>query len=356
MPLPAASWLLGVTVLAALLLRGRLGDELFLTRYTGYVMPWLLVPLVPGAALAWLSHRALLGVVLSAAAGIVVANEAPLFRARAVLPPPDAAAGAPLPAVRGEGWGRGAQRGSLVAPTLRVMSFNTWSRNADAPRIARVVLRHRPDVLLLQEIRPEVVAAVAGELRRHGLYDGAPVHVACEPALLQAVLSRHPVVASAGLEAKGNAQRVVLRTPEGPLTVYNVHPVRTGGWRLRYSQIASLLEDEVLREAGPVILGGDFNAPDHSQLYRLVSGELQNAHAAVGAGLGFTYPAALGWRRGVLPAMPLVRIDHLFVSRHFATLRAGTLADSGGSDHRPVLAELALTATSRAPSASSGRP
>jgi endonuclease/exonuclease/phosphatase family metal-dependent hydrolase len=208
-----------------------------------------------------------------------------------------------------------------------------------------VVLRSRPDVLLLQETEPAVLARVVEALRT--LYGGAPVHLAHEPALRQAVLSRYPVASSAGLPRKGKAQKVVLRSPAGPVTVFNVHPLRIGGWHRRYSQIAALLRDDLAREPGPVILGGDLNAPPHSELHGLVARALADVHAARGSGFGFTYPAALSSPLGVLPAVPVVRIDHLFVSRHFVTLAAATLDDAGGSDHRPVTAELVLAAPLR---------
>jgi endonuclease/exonuclease/phosphatase (EEP) superfamily protein YafD len=144
------------------------------------------------------------------------------------------------------------------------------------------------------------------------------------------------------MKEKGQAQKVVLRLPGGPITVFNVHPLRTGGWQHRYRQIASLLEEEVFREKTPVILGGDFNAPDHSQLYELVAGRLKNAHREAGFGFGFTYPSSEVRAFGLFRAPPVVRIDHIFFSDRFVALRAGTIDKSGGSDHRPVFAELGL--------------
>jgi endonuclease/exonuclease/phosphatase family metal-dependent hydrolase len=52
------------------------------------------------------------------------------------------------------------------------MSYNTWSRNTDATRIAAVVLRYRPDVLLLQEIPADVLLRLTDALQE--LYDGSP--------------------------------------------------------------------------------------------------------------------------------------------------------------------------------------
>ena len=311
----SALWLFASTVLAGLILRHWLGDHLFLTRYTGYVMPWLLLGLLPGAVWAWRMHSRGLSAVQSVSAAVILVILVPLFR--------------PHPAIS-----------SPSAPRLEVMSYNTYSGNSDDGRIANVILGRAPDVVLLQEILPEVFGRLMDRLR--GLYDGRPVYCAYEPAVQQAVISRYRVESSAGMAAKGKAQRVVLRLPSGPIAVFNVHPLRSGGWRQRYQQIALLLEEDVLRESGPVILGGDFNTPDHSQLYELVAGHLKNAHREAGFGFGFTYPSSEFRLLGLVPAPSLVRIDHVFFSDQFVALRAGTMEESGGSDHRPIFAELQL--------------
>jgi Endonuclease/Exonuclease/phosphatase family len=153
----------------------------------------------------------------------------------------------------------------------------------------------------------------------------------------------------------------VIRSPAGPITVLNVHPLRTGGWRVRYSQISALLETQVVPENEPVILGGDFNAPYRSDLYEMISRKLASAHARAGFGFGFTYPARVPSRFGFFPSIPLVRIDHIFCTRQLVPLQAGTIEDSGGSDHRPVFADLAIpvvnrhAATSGVPSGGSPR-
>jgi endonuclease/exonuclease/phosphatase family metal-dependent hydrolase len=223
------------------------------------------------------------------------------------------------------------------------MSYNTWSRNEDERRIARVVREAAPDLVLLQEIPAPVLGRLVPLLR--DLYGGGAVHFAYEPAIQQAVVSRYPLEESVAMREKGHAQRVVVRTPAGPVTVLNVHALRERGWRQRYERLAAILAEDVLPLTGPVIFAGDLNAPEHSQPYALVAAHLENAHRAAGSGLGFTYPAPALRLAGAVPAFPVVRIDHVFFSRHFVALRAETLADSGGSDHRPVLAVLALAAS-----------
>lgn len=316
--LDAVTWCFGSFVLAGLLLRGWIGDALFVTRYTGYLMPWLLVGLVPAAIRAARRRRRALALVLGVSAVIITTLHAPLFRVRPALRAP-----------------------AQAEVRLRVMSFNTWSRNRDAERIARVIVAQRPDLLLLQEIPADVFRRLVPALG--ALYGGEVVHHAYDPALMQAVVSRYPLEPRPNPKDEGQTQRVLLRHPLGPVTVFNVHPLRIGGWEYRYRQIAALLEEEVLRERGPVVLGGDLNAPDRSQLYGLVARHLRNAHEEAGFGLGFTYPAAVAVLGG-LPALPLVRLDHIFTGGGLVPVHAGTLADSGGSDHRPVFAELAAPA------------
>jgi endonuclease/exonuclease/phosphatase family metal-dependent hydrolase len=313
----AGWWVSGWTVLAVLLLRYPVGDRLLVTRYTGYVLPWLLVGLVPGVVTACATRRWGLAALLGTSTAIVLATYAPLL-----LPRP-APAQAPAPALR-----------------IEVMSYNTWLYNHDVKRLSRTVIGQRPDVVLLQEISPEVFWGLVDSLR--DLYGGAALHRAYEPEILQGVISRFPVESHASLPEHGETQRAVLRSPAGPITIYNVHLDRGGPWWQRYCQAASILRERVLREPGPVILGGDFNAPDQSQPYQLIQRHLKNAHWEVGRGFGFTYPSSVVRLFDVVPGPPMVRIDHIFFSGHFVARRAETIPDSGGSDHLPVFAELDL--------------
>jgi vancomycin resistance protein VanJ len=309
------AWAVGGVVLAGLALRYAFGDELRVSRYTGYVMPWLLVWLVPGAVWAWRRCARALSAVLGVSVAMIAAAHVPALASPRAVHPPD-------------------------APTLSVMSYNTWSQNLDERSIARVVQANAPDVVLLQETSPAVLERVVGLLG--DLYGGSAVHAAYEPTIQQAVISRFPIGSSVAMREKGQAQRVVLHTLAGPVVVLNVHPLRNTGWRGRHDRLAALLKEEVVPEEGPVIVGGDFNAPEHSEVYRLVAAHLRDAHRAAGSGFGFTYPAAGLRLLGAVPAFPVVRIDHVFFSRHFVAVRAETLTDSGGSDHRPVLAVLAM--------------
>jgi hypothetical protein len=103
----AGLWYFGLVVLAGLLLRGWLGDALFVTRYTGYAMPWLVLGLVPGMIGAARAGRRWLALVLASGTALVAVHHATLFRYRPTLATPPAAL------------------------SLRVASYNSCSRNGD---------------------------------------------------------------------------------------------------------------------------------------------------------------------------------------------------------------------------------
>jgi vancomycin resistance protein VanJ len=318
--LAAAAWLLGATVLAGLALRPAVGDALLLPRYVGYVMPWLLLALVPGAAWALHARRVALAALLGVCAATIVAEHAEMLRPR------------PRPVIA-PGFG------------LDVLSWNTWSRNHDAARIAGVIRARAPDLVLLQEIPWPVFEEV-----RAALGVGAYMHAEYALGLDQGVLSRFPLEPRAVMADKGQAQEVVVRTPAGAITVFNVHPLRTGGWRVRHDQVVRLLEEDVRSERGRVMVAGDLNVNERTQLYRRLRERMVNAHDAAGRGFGFTYPAGLEVPGiGAMPAFPAVRIDHVFVSPDLVVVEAGTLEDAGGSDHRPVYARVAVGAGGESP-------
>jgi endonuclease/exonuclease/phosphatase (EEP) superfamily protein YafD len=80
---------------------------------------------------------------------------------------------------------------------------------------------------------------------------------------------------------------------------------------------------------------GDFNLTSLQVVYGEMTQTLRDAHADVGYGLGFTRTPL----RGTGPAT--WRIDYVFHTPEIVALST-TNGDFGGSDHRPVVAELAF--------------
>ena len=108
---------------------------------------------------------------------------------------------------------------------------------------------------------------------------------------------------------------------------------------IRQQLVETLVTDFSHRD-GPVVVVGDFNSTDQSDVYALMQEHLTDVYRASGWGFGHTFPAYDGSFRGI-PIFPLqMRLDMVFVSEDFRAVRAWVSRTYGESDHRPVLAEL----------------
>jgi vancomycin resistance protein VanJ len=309
-------WAFGLAALLGLTLHGWSGDHFFPGRYTGYLMPWFLVILIPGFVWALLMRHWSLAVVLGVSLGMILYAYAPLLLPRHNL----------VHAASGE---------------LKVMSFNVWSKNSSPGRIAEAVSEYGPDILLLQEITLPQFETLSRRLDEITATTGEVWSKAYEPLSLQAVVSRYQLQSQWAKVNKAKVQVVSAEAPFGTVMVFNVHPT-WGNWARRNRQLSDLLREDILPCDMPLILGGDFNAPDRSEIFRLLARHLHNAHTEAGKGFGFTFPASLSMGNRLLPFFPLVRIDHIFFSDHFSVLHAATADDAYGSDHLPVTARLAF--------------
>ncbi len=96
------------------------------------------------------------------------------------------------------------------------------------------------------------------------------------------------------------------------------------------------LLDDIARRSGPVIVAGDFNSTDQSDVYTLMRGRLHDAYRAVGWGFGHTFRLCrqLPWH----PIFPRqMRIDMIFYSDALVALES-KVAGVGRIGHLPLLA------------------
>jgi endonuclease/exonuclease/phosphatase (EEP) superfamily protein YafD len=288
------------------------GDRLWPVRLTNYVMPWLLVGLLPALILAGVARRRWLVTALAIPAMLIGLTFAPLFLPRT------------SPAVASN-------------ESFSVMSYNIWGWNGNVEAMAEVIGQEQPDFILLQEVHFDMAHRLKAALR--DLYPEQTLHVVFEPSIGQAIFSRYPLIPIEASVEKGRTQKVVALTPYGSMAVWNVHLYQPRPWFSQYRQITRLTED-IAGADYPLIVGGDFNTTDQSEIYRMIDQYLDNTHWEAGWGFGFSFPASTRRIKGVLPAPPLIRIDHIFYSNHFYAGDARTLSTSGGSDHLPVIAKL----------------
>lgn len=243
-----------------------------------------------------------------------------------------------------------------AAPQISVLTFNLHAERVALGPMVDVIRAADADIVALQEISPEAAETFRAELS--DLYPHQAVHLhPGNPVMGQGVLSKHPLRDSEYWQVAMWHQRVIVTVDGMDIALYNVHPhipfarapigvAFDAGNRGR--DIADILE-RAGREQKPVILAGDFNMTDRSAHYRQVTENYRDAFREAGWGFGFTFPdfssphaLPRGLPRVALPLPLLTRIDYVFYSEHFQAVEALVWPSAGGSDHRPVLARLAL--------------
>lgn len=248
--------------------------------------------------------------------------------------------------------------------TLRVMTCNIKYGRRDLAPLIGDLLRHRPDVVFLQDVEYTMKGPLGAffrdwQVRSYGQYVIAsrwPLGrlEACSPTIpmehefavrtrLQfgatsvALYNVHLLTPREGL----NAMRVVRKDP-GRLDE-SIQDLQENVER-RVLQ-AARVADRVRQERGATILAGDLNSPDGALAYRaLKEAKLHNAFNQGGRGYGFTYGHFL--LRGRLPWLPMtswMRIDHILLSPGLRSDRSWT-GNGEASDHRPVYADIFVPA------------
>jgi endonuclease/exonuclease/phosphatase (EEP) superfamily protein YafD len=235
-----------------------------------------------------------------------------------------------------------------VEASFSVMSYNVWGGNDRFDSIVSAIKEYSPDVVGLQEITDRIADEIKGPLT-----DLYPYQVIEDG---QAIFSRFPIVSHdvwliGDDQIPISVQHVELDVAGQRIGVINAHPhspalraSRIPGFKLGYpSGLWSQHRDWEVRELmeviatidGPLVVLGDFNLTNLQVVYGEMTQTLRDAHADVGYGLGFTRTPL----RGTGPAT--WRIDYVFHTPELIALSI-TNGDFGGSDHRPVVAELAF--------------
>lgn len=243
---------------------------------------------------------------------------------------------------------------------LRVMTYNVHSclgmdGRTSPRRIANVISRYNPDLVALQELdlgrvrsqRHDQPKLIAEELGMHVAF--CPTVVAGGEQYGHALLSHFPlkIIRTDILRSGKQSPRV---QPRGALWVQ----VEIDGMKLnlmnthfglrrseRREQAADLLDRNwigSISEDEPLILCGDFNMFPRSQPYRALTRRLRDVQ-------GDTLEVAPMNTFSTL--RPMVRIDHIFVSRHFHPKNVRVPRNHltrVASDHLPLIVDLTFQA------------
>ncbi len=241
----------------------------------------------------------------------------------------------------------------------RILTYNVRQcRGMDAQlspaRIAEVIASCQPDIVALQELdvnRP----STRGVDQAQVIADALGMHLHFYPAIRvmeesygDAILTALPcTLVKAGLLRPRGWPEVV--EPRGALwvsmtvggteiQVLNTHLGLPGSGRLR--QIDTLLGPDWLAHPAcrePVIVAGDFNTIPLSRIYRRLAARFCDTQTWLGkSGKHPTYPSRA----------PILRLDHVFVSRSIEVLNVDTIRTPLAriaSDHLPLLVDFRVT-------------
>ncbi|WP_371494036.1 endonuclease/exonuclease/phosphatase family protein [Kitasatospora sp. NBC_00374] len=222
-------------------------------------------------------------------------------------------------------------------PRLRVATSNSYLGQVDAAALVRLVREQRVDVLAVEELSPGAARrldeAGMGELMPYreqpnnndtALFSRLPLTRldSSDPAVTRAQVGAEVAVA-------GHKVRVVA--------VHTYYPL---GDARKWARGFDGLKAAARADTRNSVLLGDFNATlDHAPMRSLLDTGLTDTHAELGRGGSPTWPE----HNADFPYLPpVIQIDHVL---HGDALTAVDVSEHTvhGSDHRAVVAELALT-------------
>ena len=126
-----------------------------------------------------------------------------------------------------------------------------------------------------------------------------------------------------------------VRVGERSVAIVNVHAIGPSHGIGLHDASVDVIEAVTSSLPQPRIVAGDFNAtPYNRTMHRMADLGLLSAHAERGRGLATTWPNGERFS-------PPIRIDHVLVDPTVVVVDVREL-DGAGSDHKPVLVDLAF--------------
>lgn len=238
-------------------------------------------------------------------------------------------------------------------PTLTLMTYNVLGSNEQTAQVINAIRASGADVIALQELNPVVARAVQRDLAAEYPYQVLNP----QPGVTgMGTLSRYPLHAT-GVVLEGTwvgaPQVLELKWEETKSSVVNFHAIppgagANGSFRLsererQMQALVTLAQEQKM----PFVALGDLNATDLSTAYAIVTQELIDPWHLAGSGFGHTFPGAPA-SNAILTLRWLARIDYIFLSEHWQVVSARIGPWDGASDHRPVIAEVALSSATSA--------
>jgi len=246
-------------------------------------------------------------------------------------------------------------RGLSGEPTLTVMTYNVLGWQLHTQEQIDTIRIENADVVLIQELYPELAHALREELADEYPYQ---VLTPREGVIGMGVISKFPLHKSElklPLQWVGEPLILEMDWDGKVVIVVNFHMIPTNSLEMsrvsrdnRYREAQARALVDLVSQRGPAIIGGDANTTPLTSAYKILANHFEDGWEQAGFGMGHTFPGSdiagssrpriAGWS---VP-MWLARIDYIFFTPEWQALAAHTARFDGVSDHRGVVVVLAL--------------
>lgn len=215
---------------------------------------------------------------------------------------------------------------------LTIVQFNLFYENRDINQFINYLLKHPADLVVMQELSPQVGAKL------HLLDDIYPFYYGGQRGVgypsNQMILSRYPLE-PISIYHTPDGQEVIQATwqVDNPITLMTAHPPspRTEPlWQRRNALIRTIETLTDLYPTSEMIVIGDFNLSAASPRFSKLFSRFQSRPVA-------SWPASI--KELSVPAFAMIGIDHLWLKSENADRKICTrlsTSQPNGSDHRLV--------------------
>ncbi|MDX2037008.1 MAG: endonuclease/exonuclease/phosphatase family protein [Isosphaeraceae bacterium] len=222
---------------------------------------------------------------------------------------------------------------------LRILMANVYHPNADFERVAALIRRERPDIVGLVEVSYDWIDG----LERTGIREEFPYRVEVplggQGLALWLREAPHRLEPAQVFSSTGNPVcKATLAFGGGLTTLWLVHPPNpVGGGRERANPDFAALAEQIGLRGGSQIVVGDLNRTEHSPYFHDFLATTRLRDSRFGFGPQPSWPTWSPYR---------IPLDHALVSPDVAVVDR-RLGESIGSDHLPIILDVAPASASR---------
>ena len=222
----------------------------------------------------------------------------------------------------------------------RLVSLNIQSQSTNLQRAIAKIRALKPDFVCIQEIWHQAKLAEAEQFLPDYLVFGA--------ASREKERARFNAGTFLAIRKDWKVKEVSLTEESAiaeisrdgvALAVVSVHAPRAKGFApasllqtvTEQTKNGIELRDELAGVQAPIIIAGDFNAPESGPAFKILGERFHSAFEQAGTGFGLTFPSGF----------PLTRIDHALGTREIVF--AGYRTEDFGSDHLGLIVDFEIS-------------